>query len=91
MVYFKSLLAGLTALIIATVLSPLIMGIYLYVVYRPAANEAIGWDPISFAKRPLIWLVAALTFLTGFMWELAAPLQNSPLPRLPLNRSAGRT
>jgi hypothetical protein len=29
MVYFKSLLAGLTALIIATVLSPFIMGIYL--------------------------------------------------------------
>jgi len=69
MVYFKSLLAGLTALIIATVLSPLIMGIYLYVVYRPAANEAIGWDPISFAKRPLIWLVGALIFLAGSLWE----------------------
>jgi hypothetical protein len=73
MVYFKSVLAGLAALIIATVLSPFIVGIYISLVYKPAANESIGsigWDPISFAKQPLCWLVAALIFLAGFMWEL---------------------
>ena len=69
MVYVKSLLAGLAALIIATVLSPFVMGIYLYVVYKPAANEGIGRDPISFAKQPLYWLIAALIFWAGFIWE----------------------
>jgi hypothetical protein len=73
MVYFKSFLAGLAALIIATVFSPFIVGIYISVVYKPRASESrgsIGWDPISFAKGPLGWLVAGLVFLAGFMWEL---------------------
>ena len=82
MVYFKSLLAGLTALIIATVLSPFIMGIYLYVVYRPAANEAISWDPISFAKRQLIWLVGALIFLAEFMWEFRRATSKQPTTKI---------
>ncbi|MBZ5612549.1 MAG: hypothetical protein LAO23_00970 [Acidobacteriia bacterium] len=72
MVYVKSLLAGLATLIVATVLSPLIIVIYLYVVQKPAAHESIGWDPVSFAKlanRPLCWLIATLIFLAGFMWE----------------------
>jgi len=69
MVYVKSLLAGIAALVIAAVLSPFVMLIYVYVVYRPAANQAVGWDPVSFAKQPLSWLIGTLIFLAGFLWE----------------------
>ena len=70
MAYVKSLLAGFAAVIIAAVLSPFVMALYLYVAYKPAENEAIGWDPISLV-RPAPWLVVAaiLVFLIGFVWE----------------------
>jgi hypothetical protein len=69
MVFLKSLVAGTVAVATAGALSPIVMGIYFLVVYRPQANEAIGWDPTSFAKQPMIWAVAALIFLAGFVWE----------------------
>lgn len=69
MVYFKSLLVGLATLIITSLLSPFIMSIYVFVVYKPTGDAGIGWDPVSFAKRPLSWLIALVIFLTGFMWE----------------------
>ena len=34
MVYLKSLLAGIVAVLIAATLSPIVMGIYFYLVYR---------------------------------------------------------
>jgi hypothetical protein len=38
------------------------MGIYLWIVFKPAENEAVGWDPISLTK-PLTWLVGLGIFL----------------------------
>jgi uncharacterized BrkB/YihY/UPF0761 family membrane protein len=32
-------------------------------------NEAIGWDPVSFAKTPLPWIIALVGFTLGFAWE----------------------
>jgi cell division protein FtsX len=69
MVFLKSLVAGTVAVAMAGALSPIVMGVYFYVVYRPAANEAIGWDPTSFVKQPMIWAVTAVIFLAGFVWE----------------------
>ncbi len=69
MFFLKSLVAGTVAVAMAGALSPIIMGIYFYVVYRPDANEAIGWDPTSFVKQPMIWAVTAVIFLAGFVWE----------------------
>jgi len=69
MVYLKSLVAGTVAVAMAAALSPILMGLYFYVVYRPGANEAIGWDPTSFAKQPPIWVLSALVFMAGFVWE----------------------
>lgn len=69
MVYLKSLVAGTVAVAIAAAISPILMGVYFFVVYRPGANEAIGWDPTSFVKQPLIWGISALIFLAAFVWE----------------------
>jgi hypothetical protein len=71
MVYIKSLLAGLAAVIIAMLLSPFVVVLYIDFAYKPAGNEAIGWDPISLVHRPPLWLVASAVsiFLIGFIWE----------------------
>ena len=71
MIYIKSLVAGITAVVIATLLSPFLMGLYVYIIYKPKENEAIGWDPISFAHRPSAWLIIAVIviFMAGFVWE----------------------
>jgi ABC-type molybdate transport system permease subunit len=76
MVYLKSLVAGTVAVTIAAVLSPIVMGIYFLVVYRPGANGAIGWDPTSFARQPLIWTTSALIFVVGFVWEFRRAPRN---------------
>ena len=65
MIYIKSLVAGIAAVVIAT----LLMGLYLYIAYKPTDNEAIAWDPISLAHRPSAWLIAAVIFIAGFLWE----------------------
>ena len=69
MVYLKSLVAGTVAVAIAAAISPIVMGFYFLVVYRPGADEAIGWDPTSFVKQPLIWAITALIFWVAFVWE----------------------
>jgi hypothetical protein len=69
MVYVKSLVAGTVAVAIAAALSPIVMGIYFLVVYRPGASEAIAWDPTSFARQPPIWAISGLIFVAGFVWE----------------------
>jgi len=69
MIYVKSLVAGIAAVVIATILPPFLMGLYLYIAYKPKENEAIGWDPISFTKQPVAWLIIALIFVAGFVWE----------------------
>ena len=69
MVYLKSLVAGTVAVAMAAALSPIVMGIYFYGVYRSGAEEATGWDPTSSARQPLIWAISAVIFLTGFVWE----------------------
>jgi hypothetical protein len=69
MVYLKSLVAGTVAVAIAAVLSPIVMGIYFYSVYRPGAREAIGWDPTLFTQQPRIWAISMLIFVAGFVWE----------------------
>jgi len=68
MVYVKSLLAGIAAIIIAAVVSLFVMSMYVYVEYKPAGNEAIGWDPLSLL-RPATIIIAICIFAVGFIWE----------------------
>jgi hypothetical protein len=51
MIYIKSLAAGITAVVLATLLSSFLIGLYL--AYKSKQNEAIGLDPISFAKTAI--------------------------------------
>lgn len=69
MVYLKSLVAGTFALALAVAVSPILMGIYFYAVYRHGADVTTAWDPTSFAKQPLIWAISGLVFAAGFIWE----------------------
>ncbi len=69
MIYLKSLLAGIVAVLIGATLSPIVMGIYFYFVYSRGADETTGWDPTSFVKQPLIWTITAVIFGAGFVWE----------------------
>jgi len=69
MVYLKSLAAGTAAVAIAAALSPIVMAVYFYLVYRTRENQAIGWDPTSLVTQPSIWAICALIFVSGFVWE----------------------
>jgi hypothetical protein len=62
-------LAGTLVVAIATILSLLAAGIYLYVFYGLTADELIAWKPTLISKRPLAWVVASLIFVSGFMSE----------------------
>jgi len=66
-IYVKSLAAGIIAVVLATLLSSLLIGLYL--AYKSRQSEAIGLDLISFAKTPLAWLIVAVIFMVGFVWE----------------------
>jgi hypothetical protein len=71
MIYIKSVIAGLGALMIAALLATLLTSIY--VNRGPAEGGAIGLDPISlgkqFAKQSFAWILASVIFLAGFVWE----------------------
>ncbi len=69
MVYLKSVLAGIAAVVIAMALSPFVAMLYIYLAYKPTGDEQLGWDPVSFAKTPAVWLIIALIFAAGFFWE----------------------
>jgi hypothetical protein len=62
-------LAGTLVVAIATILSLLATGVYLYVIYGLTADELIAWKPTFVSKRPLAWLVPSLIFVSGFMSE----------------------
>ena len=68
MIYLKSLVVGITAVVMAALFSAFFMTLYLYA-YKPKGNEAIGLDPVSFAKTPVAWLVVVVIFMAGFLWE----------------------
>lgn len=73
MIYVKSVLAGLLALIVVPVCLLVIVvgGMVIYTLVHPTPGEgSIGWDPISiFRMNPMFWSVPVFIFFTGFIWE----------------------
>ncbi len=73
MIYLKSLLAGLVALIVIPIflVGLLVVGMFVYTLIHPAQGEgSIGWDPVSiYRTSPLVWCIPPLIFLAGFAWE----------------------
>jgi hypothetical protein len=65
MIYIKSTLAGIAALIIAGFLSL----VFLVIKFRPTPGGTPGWDPISLMKSQIVWIVMLLVFGLAFYWE----------------------
>ncbi len=64
----KCMLAGLLALLIAAIVLPMSVGVYLTWTVHPRHNEAVvGFDPISMARSsPSVWIIAVVIFGLGF-------------------------
>jgi len=73
MIYLKSLLAGLLAIVAACIVLPVltVVGLIVYsMIHRSQEEGSIGWDPISLVRmNPRVWVIAALIFCAGFIWE----------------------
>lgn len=71
-IYVKCTLAGLLAVLAATVLLVIVVVVGISIATRSLQSSqsgSIGWDPISLAG-PFTWLVVVLgIFLIGFFWE----------------------
>jgi hypothetical protein len=67
MIYVKSVLAGILAMLGASILIALVMGAYVSIAYN-LGGGSIGWDPISLTS-PFTWLVNLAIFSGGFFWE----------------------
>lgn len=72
MLYVKSMLAGLAAILLATILI-FIGGICAVVIIASrqthTGHMSVGWDPISFGRSGAGWIILGLAFLIGFWWE----------------------
>jgi len=62
MIYLKSVFGGLVALVLSAVLIPIIMAL----AYKSSGTEGFGWDPVSFVKRPVAWILILLILSPGF-------------------------
>jgi hypothetical protein len=67
MIYAKSVLAGILAMLGASFLVALVVGVYVSIVYH-LGGGSIGWDPVSLTS-PFTWLVNLAIFFGGFSWE----------------------
>jgi hypothetical protein len=69
MIYLKSALVGLLAVLAAAILTVIFVLVYGSIAFRSAERSSegsIGWDPISLAK-PLTWLGVLL----GIFWSVS--------------------
>lgn len=69
-IYLKSAVAGLIAVMFALVAAVGAAIVSVIVMSRRASEDtSIGWDPVSFARDPVPWIVMALVFAAGFWWR----------------------
>ena len=73
MIYVKSIVAGLVAIVIAVMMwFIVIMALLIYWSRQMNdTNATIGWDPVSFFRNSgiLPWLILLSAFAVGFYWE----------------------
>ncbi len=74
MIYVKSILAGLLALILVPVclLVIVVVGMVIYTLAHPTSGKgSVGWDPIGLwvHMNPMLWSIPLLIFFIGFIWE----------------------
>jgi hypothetical protein len=70
MIYLKTAIAGIIAVVVFIILFPLI-GIPIYrLATQPKPNMVVGWDPIAAARSPVTWVAIFVVFCAGGLWEL---------------------
>lgn len=65
MIWFKCLVVGAVALLIAVGIGFFMIPLVL----RMRTGQLVGWDITSFARHYMVWLVLGLAFAVGFLWE----------------------
>jgi hypothetical protein len=81
MVLVKSVFVGLAASFMAAFAT--VVGVIAYSVVESRnlpANSTIGWDPVSFVRSPLSWVILGGPFLLGFVWKYRRVSRVSNLP-----------
>jgi hypothetical protein len=73
MVFLKSSLVGLLALLLAFASLPVVafFVLLIYSLTHPSSEGSVGWDPISiYRQSPLLPIaLMAIVFASGFYWE----------------------
>ncbi|MGE0405243.1 MAG: hypothetical protein AB7O65_03010 [Candidatus Korobacteraceae bacterium] len=71
MIYLKSTVSGLLAVLIIVIASPFVMLPLGILLHRKENGEgAIGWDPLSWLLSSFVpWLILLMVFAAGFFWE----------------------
>ena len=64
-VYLKSIIVGILALLAAAVLIPTILIGVVLLIHRPDGIDMPRWH----VESPLFWLLAIIIFGAGFFWE----------------------
>jgi len=65
----KCILAGLFLVVAAAILFPLSLLVASLFLHNQSEGASIGFDVVSIGRNPLIWTVAAVVFLAGYLWE----------------------
>jgi len=72
MIYFRSVLAGLAATVIAEILVIIAAMAMLVIMAKQPSNSDfvfVGWDPVFFARTAPGLIILLLAFVAGFWWE----------------------
>jgi hypothetical protein len=69
MIYLKSVLMGIAALIVALIVYVVISVLPLVAQWRDSGSGGIGIVSGNVAIGPVFWIVAALIFAAGFWWQ----------------------
>lgn len=72
MIYVKSVLTGLAAVIVAEILVAIggISALLVIASRQPHESDGgLGWDPVAFARTLPGWLILVLAFVAGFWWQ----------------------
>jgi uncharacterized membrane protein len=69
MIYLKSVLVGMAALIVSLILYVAISVLPLVAQWRDSGSGGIGIVSTNFTIGPVFWIVAALIFAAGFWWQ----------------------
>jgi hypothetical protein len=67
MIYVKSILAGLAALVVSVILCVAVFALSVYASSRGAGSGGIG--AVTFTIGPIVFILAVLIFAAGFWWE----------------------